>query len=303
MIASRDLERANWCCQQYGVGKPVEGYQALIDSEEIDAVYLSLPPSMHAQWSIAAAQSGKHVLCEKPLTMNLSETLRLDAACRQHGVRWLDATGWLHHSRTDAFRNWITDGELGAVGHVAASVSFFEPFQSNEHRLDASLGGGCLLDLGWYVAGAFVFAALSVNQTLPPTRVSAHAVMHSGVPKRLTAVVQSGCGMTASLSCGYDTATRKWFEIAGSKASLICDDFTRPWLERPTRCWIHDATGTAQSHEFEDQQEQRMIEKFIGTEDLRSDQNQAISTQAVLDALQRSVETGQWQDVNRGWTF
>ncbi len=303
MIASRQFKRAVWCCQQNGVGKPVEGYQELIDSDEVDAVYLSLPPSLHAPWSIAAAEAGKHILCEKPLTLNLTETLELDHACRQHGVRWLDATGWLHHQRTKAFQQWIESGALGELGHLSASVSFFEPFQSGDHRLDASLGGGCLLDLGWYVAGAFVLAASakragSDDSPWGAVQVNAHARIESGVSQRITAMIATENGLTATLSCGYDTATRKWMEVAGSRASLICDDFTRPWAERPTRCWIHDATGAVNSHCFEDQQEQQMVRRLIGNDDLRPFQTQAIRTQAILDGIAQSLKTKTWSDVH-----
>ncbi len=97
--------------------------------------------------------------------------------------------------------------------------------------------------------------------------------------------------VTATLSCGYDTATRKWFEIAGSAASLVCDDFTRPWADRPHRCWIHDASGTVQQHAFECSQERAMIGRFIGREPLDKWQSLALDTQRILDALEESASS------------
>ena len=287
-IASRTLDRARTSAAEHGIENAIEGYNALLQRDDVDAVYITLPPSMHAEWSIAAAHHGKHVLCEKPLAMNLEEALAIDRACRENQVRWLDATGWLHHCRTDAFRGWLDEKKFGDLGHVSSSVSFYAPFQSGEHRLKASLGGGCLLDLGWYVGGSMVFASDDSEETI----VRAIAIMQQGVPYRLTAMVSIGESMTATLSCGYDTATRKWFEIAGSKSSLICDDFTRPWAERPTRCWIHDSSGSVDSHTFEDDQERRMIGKLISGEDLSHHQRQALRTQALLDAMSVSVDHG-----------
>ncbi|TWU59153.1 1,5-anhydro-D-fructose reductase [Rubripirellula tenax] len=286
-IASRSGERARWYGDQYGIGAGVEGYAGLLKRDDVDAVYISLPPSMHAEWAIAAAQAGKHVLCEKPLTVSVAETIAVDDACRDAGVRWLDATGWLHHDRTDAFVGWLDDQRFGKLGHISASVSFFQPFQSDDHRLDATLGGGCILDLGWYAGGLVRFATGKL-----PLWVSADAVMIDGVSQRLTAIMGFGDDVTATLSCGYDTATRKWFEIAGSESSLICDDFTRPWPDRPARCWIHDAAGTVQSETFEGHQERNMITKLVGDKSLARYQRQAIDTQTILDSLQQSIDAG-----------
>ena len=284
-IASRHLDRARWSADQYGIPHAVEGYQALLQRDDVDAVYIATPPSLHKPWTIAAADSGKHVLCEKPLALNLAEVIEMDQACRRANVRWLDATGWLHHERTASFRQWIDEGRLGRLGHISAAVSFYQPFQSSDHRLDQSLGGGCILDLGWYACGVARFVVGKL-----PRAVSADAIWQAGVPQRLTAMLWFDDDVTATVSCGYDTATRKWFEVAGSAASLVCDDFTRPWADRPTRCWIHEASGTVHSHRFECSQERNMIARLIGQSPLDVLQRQAIDTQRILDAVEQSVQ-------------
>ena len=287
-IASRNDDRAKWYADQYGIATAVTGYANLLERDDVDAVYISLPPAMHAEWSIAAAASRKHVLCEKPLATSTTEACAIDAACQRNGVRWLDATGWLHHARTRAFADWLGNNRFGQIGHVMAAVSFYQPFQSSEHRLDPKLGGGCLLDLGWYAAGVIRFA---VGQL--PKSVIADVIMRAGVSQRLTAMLWFEDNVTATISCGYDTSTRKWFEVAGSDSSLICDDFTRPWADRPTRCWIHDATGQVKPQEFSGNQERSMIKKLVGDEPLADLQLQALDTHRMLDAMQRSSETGQ----------
>ncbi|MFK8113063.1 MAG: Gfo/Idh/MocA family protein [Rubripirellula sp.] len=283
-IASRTMDRARWYADKYGIAAAVEGYAELLKRDDVDAVYISLPPSMHTEWSIAAAESGKHVLCEKPLSVCVADVEAIDAACRKHKSRWLDATGWLHHPRTAAMTQWLKDGRLGTVGHVSAAVSFYQPFQSDDHRLDASLGGGCLLDLGWYTCGLVRFATGKL-----PQKVTASVVNREGVSQRLTAMMEFEDGISATISCGYDTATRKWFEVAGSAASLVCDDFTRPWAERPTRCWIHDASGQVEQETFEGHQEREMISRFIGEESLEDLQQQAIDTQRMLEMLTQQL--------------
>jgi len=286
-IASRTSDRARWYADQYGIAAAVEGYQLLLQRDDVDAVYISLPPSLHAEWSIASAEHGLHVLCEKPLAMSTDQAMSIHVACQTHGVRWLDATGWLHHPRTTSFCDWIRGGRLGQLGHVSVAVSFYQPFQSGDHRLDPGLGGGCVLDLGWYACGLVRFASASL-----PREVAADVVIRDDVPQRLTATLWLADGVTATISCGYDTATRKWFEVAGSAASLICDDFTRPWTERPTRCWIHDASGKVEGHTFEGSQERIMISRLASGQPLTQWQQAAIETHLILDAIGASIEAG-----------
>lgn len=284
-IASRFAERAAWCGSQFGIANTVEGYQNLIESDLVDALYIALPPSIHAEWSIACARAGKHFLCEKPLATSLAEALAIGQAASDSKVRWLDATAWMHHSRTDAMKQFVADGKLGAIRHISAAVSFFEPFQDNDHRRDASLGGGCLLDLAWYAAGSAILAAG------PARKVFASTMLRDGAVFRVNAMLWFDSDVTATINCAYDTATRKWTEWAGDQASVVCDDFTRPWLDRPARIWIHDRTGAVESHQYVGSQERAMIERLIGNDELYPFHEQAYRTQAALDGLIRSAHS------------
>ena len=284
-IASREMSRARWCADQHGIPTAIAGYENLLKREDIDAVYIALPPALHHPLALSTAENHKDLLCEKPLAVNLNQTEEINKAFTEN--RWLDATGWLHHPRTDAFSTWLSDGSLGKITHLSAALSFHQPFVSDDHRLKAELGGGCLLDLGWYVFG---FARFFCHKT--PVAIYADALNEAGVPQRVNAMLWFDNDITATLSCGYDTATRKWFEVAGSAASLICDDFTRPWHDRPTRCWIHEASGKVQSHTFEGNQERKMIETFISEKPLTRFHRQAIDTARIIHAASKSIERG-----------
>lgn len=290
-IGSRMLSRAKWSADQYGIGVAEGSYAAVIDRDDVDAIYIATPPSSHAELSIAAAEAGKHLLCEKPMSVDLASTLAVDAAFEKSSATWLDATAWLHHERTAAFTRWLQESRFGDLTHISASVSFYRPFQTNEHRLDATLGGGCRLDIGWYAAGLIVWAGGM------PEQVYAQAEMEGDVEMRVTAMMRCRDGTTATLSCGFDAASRKWFEVAGSRASLICDDFTRPWPDRPARCWIHQSSGAVETESFEGSQERQMIETFAAAtrenpESLRPLQQQCLRTASVLDAIDQSRRTG-----------
>ena len=165
------------------------------------------------------------------------------------------------------------------------------------------MGGGCLLDLGWYAAGILRLA----NDGLPLT-VNAQSVMRGGVPYRVTAIMNFPNDVSTTMSCAFDTATRKWFEIAGEEASIVCDDFTRPWPDKPARGWVHEASGKVHPFSCECHQEHNMISRLIGwinateqDEQLwdspsppwESYHRQALETQRMLEAMETSMTTGQ----------
>ncbi|MEX0824618.1 MAG: Gfo/Idh/MocA family oxidoreductase, partial [Pirellulaceae bacterium] len=293
-IASRQEERARWYAEQYGIKVGTSSYADLLERDDVDAVYIALPPALHLEWAIAAAEAGKAVLCEKPVVTSLSDFLRLAEVCKQKEQRWLDATGWLYHPRTAAIAERIEGGKIGQLRHVTTAVSFFEPFQTNDHRLNRSLGGGCLLDLGWYAVGLAVW---SLGQ---PRQVYATAIERDGVLFRVTALLAFDQQWTATINCGYDTSTRKWCEIAGDQGSIVCDDFTRPWPEKPARFWIHDRAGSVEQEQFQGHQEKAMIETFVGQDPLTVFHRQAMLTQMTLDAIARSLSSGTAEPVVTG---
>ncbi len=345
-IASRSADRARWAADSLGIAASVAGYQELLARDDVDAVYIALPPSLHHPWTLAACAAGKHVLCEKPVGLNATEVTEMLAAANNANVRFLDATAWLHHERTDQFREWLLtatphrdsavaaakqddlfadddDSEyekagfrLGPLRHISASVSFPNPFHDGEHRLDAALGGGALLDLGWYSAGLIRFATGGL-----PAEVYATAVMRGDVDFRVSATARYSDNTTATLSCGFDTSTRKWFEIAGEEASIVCDDFTRPWADKPARSWVHEASGKVHSFvppsdaassmqepapehapSLRCMQERVMIGRFVDwiNNDAASVDSppwlpyheQALQTQMFLDVLAESIRLG-----------
>ena len=276
-IASRDTGRARWYADQHGIASTSRDVKDLVRRDDVDAVYIATPPALHEEACLAAIESGKMLLCEKPLTHDAASTRRVSDAANRAGVRWLDATGWLHHRRTDAFRGWLGEGAFGTITHVSVAVSFYRPFNDDDHRLNSDLGGGCVLDLGWYAAGLISFVAGSVDD------VDVRVVREGGIVVRLAAVGVGRDGVTVTASVGYDTAGRKWFEAAGTDASLICDDFTRPWPDRDARCWIHDRVGGVRSETFDGNQERAMIRRLIGDEPLEDLHRQCLRTAELVD--------------------
>ena len=123
-VASRTTQRAASWAEQHGIGRSYGDYQALLDDDELEAIYIPLPPSMHAEWTIRAAESGKHVICEKPIAISATQAEEMAAACRENNVQLMDATMWVHHPRAADMLQPIQDGTLGEMRRVTAPFGF-----------------------------------------------------------------------------------------------------------------------------------------------------------------------------------
>src|SRR5215472_6810802 len=148
-VASRDLGRAQQWASEYGVDRAVQGYQALIDDPDIDAVYIPLPNSLHAEWTIRALQAGKPVLCEKPLCGVLSDTERVLSTARESGTLLWEAFVFPFSELMGRLRSLVADGAIGELREIQSSFHF-KLTRPGNIRLSASLQGGALRDVGCY---------------------------------------------------------------------------------------------------------------------------------------------------------
>lgn len=267
-------------------------YLELLDDPQIDAVYIPLPPSLHCQWTCLAAQFGKHVLCEKPLGLNLAEAQQMADVCAIANRQLMDGVMWIHHERTTAMREVIRSEKLGALRRVMAGFSNGANLEPDNIRFQRELGGGALGDLGWYCVGALLWAYGEL-----PERVFATARYERDVDVNLSAMLWFPQGRMASFDCGFDVVWRKWFEVAGTQGSIVCDDFVNPWDAGKARFWVHDSQGKGTQHLFADGvQEVRMIEAFCDI--VRSGRLDsawpaaALATQTVCDAVAHSARIG-----------
>lgn len=286
-IASRNEEQANTWAKNHNIQTAYGNYDELLSDTSLDAIYIPLPPSMHAEWTIRAAEHGKHVLCEKPLSANVDEAISMADACRQNGVQLMDGVMWVHHERTKTMKQKLAD--LGELRRVTAAFTFnWEKIPTNNIRVNPELAGGCLGDLGYYCVRAILWAFED-----GPTHVYATARYKVGVDYNLSGILWFEDDRIATLDCGFDTSLRKWFEVAGTRASLVCDDFTVPTSEESSRFWIHGADNIKHetSHCI---QEVNMIEKFssiVLSNNLEPQWTDvAVNTMRVCDALLESAQ-------------
>jgi predicted dehydrogenase len=236
-VAARDADRAR---ALRPVGRVTTSYDELLADPDVDAVYISLTNDVHAQWSIAALRAGKHVLCEKPLAMNVAEVDAMVAAAEESGRLLVEASWYRWHPRVRATQQLIAEGAIGAVRHVAAGFVFAGRLDGN-FRLEPGRGGGALYDVGCYAVSAALWAFGDA-----PVRdvVARHELGSTGVDLATTAVLAFAAG-EAEVRAGIAEPPRQWLVITGDTGELELRDaaFTS-WLDGESVLLVSDGSGT-----------------------------------------------------------
>jgi predicted dehydrogenase len=148
-LGSRDGDRARAVAEGLGIPRAHDSYEALLADPEVDAVYVPLPNHLHAEWTIAAARAGKHVLCEKPIATTSAEAERMVEACAAEGVRLMEAFMYRLHPSWAAVRELVASGRIGRLRAVQSWFSYFNDDPANIRNV-AAFGGGALYDIGCY---------------------------------------------------------------------------------------------------------------------------------------------------------
>lgn len=296
-IASRSLARAQEAAHASGIPRAFGSYEAILDDPDIDAVYIPLPNSLHAEWAMKAADRGKHILCEKPLAPTADEARRVVDHCRTRGVTLMEGFMWPHHPRTHQLRQFLDKGGIGEVRRVSGSFTFqLEPLEPSNIRLQASLGGGSLLDVGCYPVYGIRWALGA-----EPVRVYAAATLRHGVDLEMNGMLWFADGRMASFDTGFTHPLRQWLEITGTSGVVTVRDM---WLPDARATFRIDRVGDELAEtvvvEYEDQIV-HMLENFgraaLAREPTLPPLDEAVRTLRVLDALAESARRGTAVDV------
>src|SRR5215218_4879676 len=159
-VAARDGDRARAFADELGIPRAYGSYEELLADPAIDGVHIGLPNSLHAEWTIKAAQAGKHVLCEKPLSRRAADVEQMAAACEAAGVLLMEAFMWRHHPQHAEVKALLAAGEVGEVAFVRASHASAMDAERRgkpDVRVQPGLDGGSLMDIGCYPLNAARF--------------------------------------------------------------------------------------------------------------------------------------------------
>jgi xylose dehydrogenase (NAD/NADP) len=219
-VASRTPQNARRYAGHHGIERAYGSYEELLDDPELDAVYISLPNSLHLEWTEKALQAGKHVLCEKPLGRRAADVEAIfDVAARADRLL-MEAFMYRHHPQTARVTELVASGAIGDLKLVRGAFSF-RLEGDGDVRLSSELGGGALMDVGCYCVNA---ARLLAGE---PEAASGHQRLGGdGVDVAFVGTMRFAEDRLAHFHAGIDLAPRDELEVVGDRASLFLDD---PW--------------------------------------------------------------------------
>jgi predicted dehydrogenase len=298
-IASREKKKAEEAARKLGVAKAYGSYEELLADPEIEAVYNPLPNHLHVAWSIKAAEAGKHVLCEKPLSLTVEEAKTLLAARNRTGVKMGEAFMVKTHPQWLRTRELIRAERIGELRLILGNFSYFDRDPESVANI-AEFGGGALMDIGCYpvTTSRFIFEQ-------EPARVMGLAERDPEMKiDRLTSGILQFPRGQAIFSCSTQLVYHQRMEFLGTKGRIELEIPFSPPKERPSRILIDDGRdlfgGGRTSEEFA-ACDQYAIQGELFSRAIREggevpvSLEDAIRNMAVIEAVFRSAESGRWE--------
>ncbi len=294
-VASRDQRSAEGYARENGIERAHGSYEALLADPEVEALYISLPNSMHVEWSIKALQAGKHVLCEKPLSRHSQEVEQAFEVARRNDRLLMEAFMYRHNPQTKRVVELVHDGAIGRLRVIRGAFSFHTASDSDV-RLRTELAGGALMDVGCYCVSA---ARLIAGE---PERVSAEQVLGgNGVDVIFAGTMRFADDVLADFDAGLALASRDELEVVGETGSLFLDD---PWHCRTPVIELRRRDGTelleleaVNSYGLEAENFSRAIRgrepPLLGRED-------AIGQARAIEALYQAADNGRVVSLTSG---
>lgn len=215
-VGCRDEVRGKAFAQRNGIPRVLQ-YLDLVQDPDIDVIYIGLPNSAHLPWALAALAAGKHVLCEKPLTLNASQVAQLQAAQRIHGRVAMEAFMYRFHPVIERLRALVRDGAIGPL-RLMRGVFAFTLDKADDPRWDPALGGGALYDVGCYP----IDLMRQLTGELPDVAAAQASYSDRGVDHAVSALLNFG-EVRAHVDCGFSLPFLQGFEVVGSHGVLRID--------------------------------------------------------------------------------
>lgn len=295
-IASRDIGRAKAVAERLHIAKAYGSYEELLADPEIEVIYNPLPNHLHAPWSIRAAEAGKHVLCEKPISLSMAETRKLIAVRDRTGVKIGEAFMVYLHPQWRRAKELVESGAIGELRAIIGAFSYFNRDPNNIRNM-ADIGGGGLMDIGCY--------PITTSRLLfgrEPRRVSGlldfDPEMHTD---RLSSAMLDFETGHSIFTCSTQMVPYQRMQILGTKGRVEIEiPFNAP-PDKPCRIFVDDGSdvggGSARVEQFPvcDQyglQGDAFSRAVRGEGDVPVTLENALANMAVIEALFRSAKTG-----------
>lgn len=215
-VASRDFNRAKDVAEKLRIPKVYGSYEELLEDTTIDAVYIPLPNHMHIKWSIKALEAGKHVLCEKPIGMNLDEAVKLRTEAKKYpDLKLMEAFMYRFHPQMEKTKELIEEGAIGEILSVQSMFAYHNVDPQNIRNI-AEIGGGGLLDIGCYCISLSRF----IFEGEPKTVSSLMEYDPQMKIDRLTSALMEFNNGTAQFTCSTQMFNNQFAEIVGTEGKI-----------------------------------------------------------------------------------
>ena len=291
-IASREVGRARDAAARFGIARAYGDYEALLADADVDAIYNPLPNHLHVEWSIRAAEAGKHVLCEKPIGLDAAQALALLEVRDRTGV--VIGEAFMARSNPQWIRTGelLRDGTIGTLGLVLGSFTFFDDDPaSSANRIES--GGGSVMDIGCYpiTLARMLFAA-------EPRRVVAlvdrDPVM--GVD-RLTSAILAFDGGHATFSSGMQLADHQRMTLIGTRGTIEVPAPWNPRADQPLRLVVNGDPLELPAIDQYRHQGELFARAILDGGPAPTTLEDAVANMRVIDAVYRSGAAGGWVEI------
>ncbi len=226
-VGSRSTESAATFAANHSIEKSHSSYESLLADDSVDAIYNSLPNSLHHEWTIKALRAGKHVLCEKPLATDAAEAEEMFDIAAKLGRQLVEAFMYVSHPQTQIIRDRVTRGDIGQLKLIRTNFCYRTKRIDDNIRFNPKLAGGALMDVGCY---CIHFSRMLAGAE--PTAIHAVAGFHpGGVDESTSGVLKFPNGVVATFSCGMATQCDNTAHVAGSDGYL---EIPWPWKPQAT---------------------------------------------------------------------
>jgi xylose dehydrogenase (NAD/NADP) len=289
-VASRDQGRAEQYAYDNGIERAYGNYDALLNDPDIDAVYISLPNSMHVDATVRALEAGKHVLCEKPLSRHTSEVERAFDTAKSNDRLLMEAFMWRHNPQTRRLTELVQQPAVGKIRIIRAAFGFVANDPANV-RLSPALDGGALMDVGCYcVSGARLIAG-------EPERVAAEQSLggqDDGVDVAFAGIMRFPNDVTAHFDAGLALASQDLLEVVGDEGTIRLTD---PWHCRRPGIDVIRFDDAIERIEIEPENSYRleaenMSAAIRGEAQLLLGRDDAVGQARTIEALYQAADTG-----------
>lgn len=294
-IASRKLKVAQSVASDLNIEKSYGAYEALLEDDEVDAIYNPLPNHLHVSWSIKALEAGKHVLCEKPIGLSSAEGQRLIDAGKAHpDLKLMEAFMYRHHPQWQYAKSIVAGGTIGRLRTIESHFSYFNNDAQNIRNM-ADIGGGGLMDIGCYnislarfICDAEPKRVIGVVENDPEFKTDRLA----------SAILQFPDNVTSTFTCSTQLTPWQRVNIFGTLGRIEIEiPFNAP-PDKPCRTWLQtDGAPELVEHPVSDQytlQGDLMSQAILNDTPVPTPIEDAVANMKVIEAVRQSAEVDGW---------